>query len=311
MQPGARVFVAGGAGFLGSAIVRELQRQGHGRALGAADAPDLLDAALVERWFAENRPEYVFVAAGPSGGIHTNLARPADLMRENLLVAAHVLEAARAHGTRRLLYLASSCCYPKECAQPMRPEALLSAPLEPSSEPYALAKLAGMKLCQAYRRQHGADFLSAIPADVFGPGDDFRPEHSHVVAGLLRRFHEAKTRRAPSVDVWGTGRVRRDLLYVDDFAAACVLAIQRAIGDAPLNLGAGAEVSIADLAHEVREVVGYPGELRFDGSKPEGMPRKALDAEPLRALGWKPRTALRQALSQTYEWFLSQEERAS
>jgi GDP-L-fucose synthase len=308
MQPGARVFVAGGSGFLGGAILGELRRRADLEIVGAADELDARERDPLDRFFAERRPDYVFVAAGASGGIHTNMARPAELMRDNLLVVANLLESARSHGVRRLMYLASSCCYPKDCPQPMRPEALLTGPLEPTSEAYALAKLAGIRMCQAYRRQYGADFVSAIPADVFGPGDEFRPEHSHVVAGLIRRFHEAKQRQDAWVDVWGTGRARRDLLYADDFAAACVLAMEKLPGEVPLNLSAGAEVSIAELAHQVRDVVGYAGELRFDAQKPEGMLRKALEAGPLRELGFRPRTPLREGLARTYDWFRMQEE---
>jgi GDP-L-fucose synthase len=302
--PGARVFVAGGDTLIGTALLERL-RESDAEIVGAPPAePDLTDAVGVEDFFAESRPEYVWLTAGKSGGIRANQAYPATLMRDNVLVAVNVLEAARRHGVSRLLYLASSCCYPRLAAQPLRPESLTIGPLEPTNEAYATAKLAGLTLCRAYREEYGVDFLSAIPANSFGPRDDFSPEDSHVIPGLIRRLHEAKERGDSSFTVWGTGRARREFVYAPDLADACLFVMARYRGAGPINLGGGPDLAIADVARAVADVVGYRGQLCFDPSKPDGMPLKALDAGPLRDLGWTPATEFHDALARTYEWFL-------
>ena len=302
--PGARVFVAGGEMLLGAALLERLC-DGDAEIVGAPPAePDLTNAGQVEDFFAEARPEYVLLTAGKSGGIRANQAYPATLMRDNVLVVVNVLEAARRHGVSRLLYLASSCCYPRLAPQPLRPESLATGPLEPTNEAYATAKLAGVTLCRAYHDEYGVDFLSAIPANSFGPHDDFSSEDSHVIPGLIRRMHDAKEREDPWFTVWGSGRARREFVYAPDLADACLFVMARYRGSVPINLGGGLDLAIADVARTIAEVVGYRGQFRFDPSKPDGMPLKALDAGPLRDLGWTPATEFRDALTQTYDWFL-------
>jgi GDP-L-fucose synthase len=294
---------------IGAAIITALRRDGYDVLDGAGevvlDEPD-----TVGRFFERHRPRYVFVAAGKAAGIAGNQRHPADLIHDNLLVVTHVIHEAWKSGAHRLMYLASSCSYPKLAPQPMRPESLLTGPLEPTSQSYAVAKLAGIQMCTAYSRQHGVEFFAAVPADVFGPGDDFSPEDSHVVAGLIRRMHEAKQAGTTQVDIWGSGQQRREFMYADDLASACVFAMQRYEGDRPLNLGCGCDTSIAELAHAIRNVVGFAGELRFDASKPDGMPFKALDSSELLALGWRPTVSFDDALDRTYRWFLDHETRS-
>lgn len=308
MDRRTRVYVAGGATLLGAALLRELRRQGYNTLL-AADGrePDLIDARAVEAFFDASAPEVVFVAAGRSAGIRGNEQFPADLMLDNLLVESHVIHSAFRHGVRHLLYLASSCCYPRACPQPMRVESLLTGHLEPTNEAYALAKLAGIGLCRAYARQHGVRFISVIPGDAFGPGDDFSPEESHVVPALLRRTHEAKANSAPAVAIWGTGRPRRDFAYADDVADACIAVLLRYEGLGPINVSAGMDLSIGELAQLIKGVVGFRGALEFDTTRPDGMPLKVLDTSELRGLGWRPRTPLRDALGATYAWFVEHE----
>ncbi|MBM4048356.1 MAG: GDP-L-fucose synthase [Planctomycetes bacterium] len=305
MDKQSRIYVAGAETLIGSALLRQLERQGHRNLVGQpGHAPDLADGAQVDAFFARTKPEFVFFAAGKSGGIRANQKYPADLMIDNLLAACHVIQAAHRHGVKKLLYLASSCSYPKHCPQPMRVESLLTGPLEPTNEAYAVAKLAGLKLCQAYRQQHGANFICGIPADAFGPGDDFSPEDSHVVPALIRRMHEAKLAHAASVEIWGTGSPRREFIFADDLADACLFAMRHYDGPEPLNLGGGSNLSIKELAETIQAVVGFAGELRFDTSKPDGMPLKGLDSSRLLALGWRPQTPFRDALEATYQWFL-------
>jgi GDP-L-fucose synthase len=304
LPPGARVFVAGSDTLLGAALLDRLSDT-DAELVGAPPiVPDLADASQTEDFFAEARPEFVFVPAGKSGGIHANQAYPATLMRDNVLVAANVLHAACRFGVSRLLYLASSCCYPRLAPQPLGTESLWTGPLEPTNEAYATAKLAGLALCRAYREQHGVDFVSAIPANSFGPHDDFGPDDSHVIPGLIRRLHEAKRSGAPTFTVWGTGRARREFVYAPDLADACLVVLGHYPEGGPVNLGGGADLSIADVAYAIADVVGYRGRLCFDTSKPDGMPRKGLDSSPLRAMGWTPRTEFRDALARTYDWFL-------
>jgi GDP-L-fucose synthase len=301
----SRIYVAGGSTLLGAALRDRLLQAGHTRLVGTPpDEPDLTCPQEVEAFFAAERPEYVVLTAGRSGGIRANQAYPADLMRDNLLSATHVLHAAHRHGIRRLLYLASSCSYPRLAPQPMAVSSLLSGPLEPTNEAYAVAKLAGLKLCQAYRRQFGAPFLAAIPANAFGPHDDFSPDDSHVIPGLLRKLHEARCRGQAEFRVWGSGQARREFVYSRDLADACLFVLRHYDADEPINLGGGTELSIAETARAVADVVGYRGRLCFDAARPDGMPRKVLDAGPLKALGWAPATDFRTALAETYDWFL-------
>ena len=295
-----RIYVAGGDSFIGRAIRGRVRRP-----LLVDDAePDLTDRAAVERFFTQTRPDVVLVAAGKTAGIAGNQRSPADLMLDNLLGSTHVISAAWNAGVRKLLYLASSCVYPKAAPQPFSPSSLWTGPVEPTSDAYAVAKLAGIRLCEAYRRQHGANFITAIAADAYGPGDDFSQENSHVAAALLRRIHEAKTAAAPFVEIWGSGTPRREFIFVDDLADACLFAMDHYDGAEPLNLGTGVTTSITELAEGIRDVVGYEGELRFDRSKPDGMAFKGLDSEPLHTLGWKARHGLRQGLEETYGWYL-------
>ncbi len=302
LRKDASIYVAGGRTLVGAALLRRLRRQGYDP-ISAAE-PDLTRADEVHDFFARHRPGYVFVAAGKSGGIAANQRYPADLMLDNLLVSIHVLSAAHRQEVDKLLYLASSCSYPKHCPQPMRVEHLMTGPLEPTNAAYAMAKLAGIQLCRAYRQQYGAPFLVGIPANPFGPGDDFDPRDGHVVGALMRRLHEAKEQDLPAVTVWGSGTPRREFIFADDLADACLFVMEHYDGPEPINLGGGTDLSIRELAGMVREVVGYRGDLEFDRSRPDGMPVKVLDGTTLARLGWRPATPLRDALVATYRAYL-------
>lgn len=310
MDKQAKIYVAGAQTLIGSAIARQLQQQGYDNILPQADSePKLTDAVGVDRFFAEHQPEYVFLAAGKSGGIQANQKYPATLMLDNLLGSTHIIQSAYQHGVKKLLYLASSCSYPKHAPQPMRVESLMTGTLEPTNEAYAVAKLSGLKLCQAYRQQYGANFISVIPANGFGIGDDFSLENSHVIPALIRKLHEGKINKLDSVEIWGTGSPRREFIFADDLADACIFVMNHYDRAEPLNLGGGADLSIKDLALLIQDVVGYGGELTFDTSKPDGMPLKALDSTPLLSMGWQPKTELRDAIAATYNWFLQVDER--
>ena len=267
---------------------------------------DLRDQVAVNAWFARYRPQYVFVAAGTVGGILANMSRPAEFLYDNLLIHGNVVHAAYSTGVTKLLYLGSSCMYPRDAAQPVNEKVLLTGPLESTNEPYAIAKIAGVKLCQAYRKQYGCDFISAVPTNVYGPNDNFDLSSSHVVPALIRKFHDAKTSGASTVTVWGSGTPRRELLHVDDLADACVF-LMRAYSDVlHVNVGTGTDIAIRDLAELVREIVYPAARIEFDTSKPDGIPRKLLNVDRLHALGWRHRTDLRQGLAATYSWFLEQ-----
>lgn len=307
MNSSSRVFVCGGETLLGRALLQRLAQEGCSLVGVGPDEPDPTLPSQVEDFFAEVRPEYVFLTAGKSGGIGLNRARPAELMLHNLLATATVLEAAARHKVRKLLYLASSCSYPRDAAQPMRVDSLLTGPLEPTNAAYATAKLAGWQLARAFRQQEGAPFITGIPANPFGPGDDFDPESGHVLPALLRRCHEARRRDEPTLTVWGSGKPRREFIFSRDLADACIFAMRHYDGDEPINLGGGESLSIAEAARHVAEVVGYRGQLVFDTSRPDGMPLKMLDSTPLQTLGWRPSTSFRDALSQTYHWFVQHE----
>ncbi|HSK19862.1 MAG TPA: GDP-L-fucose synthase [Longimicrobiales bacterium] len=307
MRPADRVFVAGHAGLVGSAIVRRLESENFSQLLLRSRAElDLTDAMAVRRFFDQERPAYVFLAAAKVGGIMANDTYPADFIRDNLAIELAVIDAAHRAGVRRLLFLGSSCVYPKHAPQPMKEEHLLSGPLEPTNEWYAIAKIAGIKLCQAYRRQHGDDFISVMPTNLYGPGDNFDLASSHVLPALIRRFHEAREAGAQEVVLWGTGSPRREFMHVDDLADACVYLMRHYDGEAPVNVGVGKDISIADLAAVVATVVGYRGAVSYDTSKPDGTPRKLLDVERLAALGWSPRIGLREGIESTYQWYLRQ-----
>jgi GDP-L-fucose synthase len=305
VNPTARIFVAGGGTLAGAAILELLRAAGYCNIVGTPpDEPDLSAPGQVEDFFAEVRPEYVFLVAGKSGGIRLNQDRPAELMLDNLLVAAHVIQQAHSHGVAKLLYLASSCAYPKHAPQPLRVESLMTGPLEPTNAAYAMAKLAGWQLCEAYQRQDDACFITAFPTNPFGPHDDFSPEGAHVIPGLMRRAHEAKLRREPELTVWGTGTPRREFIYSRDLADACLFLMRHYDGPEPINLGGSADLSIAEVARAVAQVVGYRGRLRFDAAQPDGMPFKGLDSSRLWEMGWRPSTDFRTALAETYAWFL-------
>ncbi len=306
MDANTRVFVAGGDTLIGAALLRQLDNRGFTNVVGRGeDEPDLRDAHAVETFFAETRPECVFLAAGRSGGIKCNQEHPAQLMLDNLLVQTNVVKAAHEAGVQDLLYLASSCSYPKHTEQPMRVESLFTDKLEPTNEAYATAKLAGLVLCQAYSREYGRRYLQCIPANAFGIEDDFTPEGGHVIPALFARMHAAKEEGADHIDIWGTGKPRREFLFADDIADACLFLVDNhSDATAPVNVGGGDDLSIAEVAEAIKMVVGFPGELRFDTSKPDGMPLKALESSQLLSLGWQPRTPFAVALSETYDSFL-------
>ena len=300
---GRRVFVAGHGGMVGAALARALGRAGAEVLTAPWPGVDLRRQTEAEQWLAAERPDAVVLAAARVGGIVANDAEPAAFLHDNLAIAAAVVEGARRAGVGRLLFLGSSCIYPREAPRPIPESALLSGPLEPTNQWYAVAKIAGVKLCQAYRRQYGCDYVSAMPCNLYGPGDRFDAERAHVIPGLMRRMHEAREAGAPSFAVWGSGRPRREFLHVDDLAAAAVRLLERYSGEAPVNVGAGVDVTVAALAREIRAVTGYPGELAFDPSKPDGTPQKLLDSARMRALGWRPEIGLRDGLHSTYRWF--------
>jgi GDP-L-fucose synthase len=305
MDTAARIFVAGHRGLVGSAIVRRLQQAGCTNLLTATrDQLDLRDQAAVAYWFRANRPEYVYLVAGTVGGILANSTRPAEFIYDNMLIHATVVHAAHQFRVRKLLYLGSSCIYPRECGQPMREEHLLTGALEPTNEAYAIAKIAGIKLCQAYRTQYGDDFISAMPTNLYGPNDNFDLVSSHVLPALIRKFHDARVSGAREVVIWGTGTPRREFLHVDDLADACVFLMERYDQAGHINVGTGEDLSIRDLAGLVRDIVHPDAVLTFDASKPDGMPRKLLDVSRLHALGWRHRIALADGIRSTYDWFL-------
>lgn len=305
--PGKRVFVAGHKGMAGSAIVRRLASEGCDVLTADRQTLDLTRQEPTERWFEDARPDVVFLAAARVGGIKANDSFPVSFLEENIAIAANVIRSAHRARVRKLLFLGSSCIYPRHAPQPMAEEALLTGPLEPTNEWYAIAKIAGIKLCEAYRRQYGDDFISVMPSNLYGPGDNYHPEHSHVPAALIRRMHEAKMSGVPTVTIWGTGNPRREFLAVDDLADACVFVMKHHSGAEFLNIGTGEDLTIADFARLVAEVVGYRGELVFDTSKPDGTPRKLLDVSRLTQLGWGAQTKLRDGLADAYRDFLSRQ----
>jgi GDP-L-fucose synthase len=305
MNKESRIFVAGHRGLVGSALVRRLRADGYSNLLLVSSSEvDLRNQAAVEQFFANERPEFVFLAAAKVGGIVANDAFPADFIRDNLQIQTNVIDAAYRHRTSKLLFLGSSCIYPKHAPQPMPESCLLTGPLEPTNEWYAIAKIAGVKMCEAYRRQYGFNAISAMPTNLYGPGDNFDLQKSHVLPALIRKFHEAKLRGDAEVVVWGTGTPRREFLHVDDLARACLFLMQHHDSAELVNVGWGEDVSIGELASVVGKVVGFSGRLRFDTSKPDGTPRKLLDVGRLRALGWAPEIRLQEGIAATYRWFV-------
>jgi GDP-L-fucose synthase len=306
MNQESRIYVAGHRGLVGSAIWRDLSRQGHKQLIGRSHAElELLDQRAVERFYADERPDYVFVAAARVGGILANDQRPAEFLYENLQIQNHLIEGAHRAGVKKLLFLGSSCIYPKLAPQPLREEHLLSGPLEPTNEWYAIAKIAGLKLCQALRRQYGCDFISAMPTNMYGPNDNYDLQGSHVLPALIRKFHEAKVAGATSVTCWGTGAPFREFLHSDDLARACVFLMEHYSEEQFINVGSGQEVSIRELAETVRRIVGFEGGIVWDKSKPDGTPRKIMDSSRLAALGWKPQVDLESGIALVYQDFLS------
>ena len=322
MDLNARIYVAGHRGLVGSALMRSLRAAGYTHLVTRTHAElDLTQQAAVERFFANEKPEYVFLAAAKVGGIHANNTYPAEFIRDNLVIQSHIIHEAYKSGVKRLLFLGSSCIYPKLAPQPMHESHLLTGELEATNRPYALAKIAGIEMCWSYNRQYKTQYLAVMPTNLYGPGDNYHPENAHVIPALLRRFHEAKLAHADSVTVWGTGTPKREFLYSEDMATACVYLMQlpdaqfvpllgqeRNAGLPPLmNIGVGEDLSIRDLAELVKNVVGYTGEIRFDPSQPDGTPRKLMDVGRLHALGWRASTALDQGLARAYQDFLQQD----
>jgi GDP-L-fucose synthase len=305
MNRDSRIYVAGHTGLVGSAIKRALEGRGLTNLVTRDISElDLRDAAAVDELFAQEKPEYVFLAAAVVGGILANDTYPVNFLAHNLAIQLNVMASAREYGVNKLLFLGSSCIYPKMAPQPMKEEYLLTGPLEPTNEPYAIAKIAGIKLCEAYRKQYGCDFISVMPTNLYGPGDNFDLEHSHVLPALIRKCHEAKVAGDTSVPIWGTGSPRREFLHVDDLADACLFLMENYSGEDFLNIGVGKDISIKELAEFVAEVVGFSGDLVFDPSKPDGTPRKLLDVSRIHDLGWRAKISLMEGIGQTYQWFL-------
>ena len=299
---GRRVFIAGHRGMVGSALVRRLAQEECELLSVSRDTVDLRNQAAVDRWFDEHRPEAVFLAAARVGGIHQNETHPADFLYDNLAIATNVIEASRRTSVAKLLFLGSSCIYPRLAPQPMPESCLLSGPLEPTNQWYAIAKIAGLKLCQAYRRQHGCDFVSVMPTNLYGPNDNFDLLSSHVLPALLAKIDTAVRQNRDAVEIWGSGRPRREFLHVDDLADAVVFLMKTWSDEEPINIGTGTDVTISELARLIAEIVGFTGRFVFDASKPDGTPRKLLDVSRLTALGWQPRIDLKAGIRQTYDW---------
>ena len=304
MDKDARIYVAGHGGLVGSALIRRLQADGFTNLLTATrEQLDLRDQAAVNYWFKANRPEYVFLVAGTVGGILANSTRPAEFLYDNMMIHATVVHASHLFGVTKLLYLGSSCIYPRHATQPITEDQLLTGPLEPTNEWYALAKISGIKLCQAYRRQYGSNFISAMPTNLYGPNDNFDLESGHVLPALIRKFHEAKVAGEREVVIWGTGSPMREFLHVDDLADACLFLMEHYDGEAHVNVGTGDDLSIRALAEMVRDIVHPEAELVFDTTKPDGMPRKVLEVSRMASMGWKARVGLPEGIEETYRWY--------
>ncbi|KZZ83898.1 GDP-L-fucose synthase [Bacillus sp. SJS] len=308
MDKHSKIYVAGHRGLVGSAIVRRLKKEGYENLLVKTSGElDLRDKAQVDSLFETEKPEYVFLAAAKVGGIVANNEYPADFIRDNLLIQTNVIDAAYRNSAEKLLFLGSTCIYPKMAQQPLKEEYLLTGELEPTNEPYAIAKIAGIKMCQSYNRQYGTKYISIMPTNLYGEEDNFDLHTSHVLPALIRKFHEAKEQNAPHVEVWGTGSPKREFLYSDDLADACLFLMKNYEGNEIVNVGVGEDISIKELANQVKETVGYSGDIHFDTSKPDGTPRKLVDVAKLNALGWKAKTPLNEGLDKAYQWFLNNE----
>lgn len=304
MNKDSKIYVAGHRGLVGSAIVRNLKEKGYTNIVGKTHAElDLKDQKAVRKLFEEEKPEYVFLAAAKVGGINANNTNPADFIYENLEIQNNVIKAAFDYKVQKLLFLGSSCIYPKMCPQPIKEEYLLSGYLEPTNEAYALAKISGLKMCQFFKRQYGANFISCMPTNLYGPNDNFDLNSSHVMPALIRKFHEAKVKNEDFVEVWGTGKPLREFLHVDDMADGCVFLMESYDGEEHVNIGTGKEVTIRELAEMIKEVIGFEGELKFNMDKPDGTPRKLLDVSKLESLGWKYKIELKNGIKSAYEWF--------
>ena len=304
MEKSEKIFVAMHEGMIGSAILRRLQEDGFTRLVtGSSSELDLTDQKAVGEFFMREKPDYVFLPSSMMGGILANSQHPAEFIYTNLMSQTNVIHNAWKSGVKKLLFLASSCIYPKDCPQPMKEEYLLSGKLEPTSEPYAIAKIAGIRMCQSYNRQYGARFISVVPADVYGPGDDFNPETGHVQSALISKMHRAKIEREPAVVLWGTGSPRRDCLYVDDLADACIFLMNNYDESEMINVGSGRDISIMELALLLKDIVGFKGKVTYDKSKPDGAPRKLMDSSKTNKLGWTPKISLERGITQTYEWY--------
>jgi GDP-L-fucose synthase len=308
---GKRVFVAGHRGMVGSALVRRLDQENVELLTAGRGEVDLRDQAAVSNWFANKRPQVVFLAAAKVGGIVANNTLRAEFIYDNLIIATNVIHAAHTNAAEKLMFLGSSCIYPKFARQPLREDSILTGPLEPTNEPYAIAKIAGIKMVEAYRSQYGSDFINVMPTNLYGPGDNYHPEYSHVVAALIRRFHEAKLSGVSNVVVWGTGTPRREFLYVDDMADACIHLMKNYSADELINVGTGEDITIAEFARLVAVSVGYSGEISFDPSRPDGTPRKLLDVSRLAKLGWRARTSLADGIRLAYRAYLSESKQAA
>lgn len=305
MKKDSKIYVAGHRGLVGSAIVRELKKKGYTNIIGKTHKElDLMDSVAVENFFKEERPEYVFLAAAKVGGIYANSTYPADFIFENLQIQNNVIGNAHKYGVKKLMFLGSSCIYPKMCPQPIKEEYLLSGYLEETNEAYALAKISGLKMCEYFNKQYGTNFISVMPTNLYGPYDNFHPEHSHVMPALIRRFHEAKVNGAKEVVVWGSGAPLREFLYSEDMADACIYLMENYEGNDFFNIGTGKEITIKGLAELIKEVVGYEGEIVWDSSKPDGTPRKLLDVSRLESQGWKYKMKLKDGVKEAYEWYL-------
>jgi GDP-L-fucose synthase len=306
------IYIAGHRGMVGSAIWRQLERQGFSNLIGRSRAElDLLDAAAVQRFFKEQQPHYVFLAAAKVGGIYANDTLPAEFLYQNLEIQNNVIHAAYLSGVRKLLFLGSSCIYPRDCPQPIKEEYLLTGPLEPTNQWYAVAKIAGIKLCQAYRRQYGSDFISVMPTNLYGPNDNYDPNTSHVIPALLRRFHEAKITGRSSVSCWGSGAPKREFLHADDLACACIFLMRNYSGEQIINAGSAQELAIRELSNLVRETTGFEGQIEWDTSKPDGTPRKLMDSSRIFEMGWRPEIELRKGLEMAYADFQERFNRSS
>jgi len=304
VEKGAKVYVAGHQGLVGSAILRKLISEGYSNIVTRSfQELDLRDQTAVNEFFKKEQPEYVFLAAAKVGGILANNTYPVDFLRDNLLIQTNVIDAAYRYGSRKLLFLGSSCIYPKFAPQPIKEEYLLTGELEPTNEPYAIAKIAGIKLCQAYNRQYGTNFISVMPTNLYGPGDNFDLETSHVIPALIRKFHESKIKGKDQVVVWGSGKPFREFLHVDDLADACLFLMSNYNSSEIINIGTGKDLSIAELAYLIKDIIEYDGNIIFDTSKPDGTPRKLLDVSKLFNMGWKPRITLEEGIRSTYSWY--------